>query len=700
MNPQSLSESQALTGKPFNPFEYTEEEIAEARKNAVRSCEAQTQAAEVAEVAETAETAETKIEELEHEVDDLRLTATIRSDEAIAAKADADQQFLENYCLKHNKRMPQTKEAVEKFARLIRKRELAELDAKANANKNEYALTPLEYAEEMEKEYPVIPLVSQIGPSWDDGILYGKAGELTRKICQYNEAHPVGVMLDLLVSLGSLFGPNPHFLINSTRHGTNEFVARIGETSRGRKGSGRDAVDEVLKLVDRDWYRDKVQSGFGSGESIVNEIRDSSVTTITDTKKGTSKDVVKPGVTDKRLFIREGELSRVFVLASKEGGTASAILRDGWDSKPLRNKVKGAANNGLSNSCVCMSPHLSLSGDITASELKKTMPDGSDSNGFANRFLYVYTSRVKLCPQGGPPLHLTDEVVYFYEAVQMAQKRSLVPLSSNARKLWAKMYMSLDDDQAEGIVGAMTARAAVHIRRLAMIIALVEKSGVVEVEHLRAAESLWDYCCDSVKYVFTKTTRDQERVLCWIGRESTLGKAVTLRRVREELYGKHKTAEWVRGQIEPLIQQGKLTLADQVITLVQGPSREIEGGCANFGCTHPKSCFQGAQLWMRNRAKSGRKFYNFGTGCAGAHVIRGRHKLFSMYYIYIFHLLGRIHFCAPHSWSYMATGKQCALCAPRTKGERQIHGQMADSVRKNGCTLVRGKLGRNLTESP
>jgi Protein of unknown function (DUF3987) len=563
--PLSLSESQALsTGKHFSPFEITEQDVKEAYEDAVRSC-----SNESANVAETADP-ETQIEQLECEIDELQAFALKKTDEAIAAKADADQQFLENYCLKHNKRMPQTKEAVEKFARLLRKRAADEIDVKTEAKKkvNEFTLTPFEYAEEMEKEYPVIPLASQHGPSWDDSILYGKAGDLVRKICQYNEAHPVGVMLDLLVSLGSLFGPNPHFLINSTRHGTNEFVARIGETSRGRKGSGRDAVDEVLKLVDRDWYRDKVQSGFGSGESIVNEIRDSSVTTITDTKKGTSKDVVKPGVSDKRLFIREGELSRVFVLASKEGGTASAILRDGWDSKPLRNKVKGAANNGLSNSCVCMSPHVSLSGDITAGELKSTMPDGAESNGFANRFLYVYTSRVKLCPQGGPQLHLTDEIVYFYEAIQLAQTRKLVPLSSGARKLMGKIYLQ-QEGQADGIVGAMTARAAAHIRRLATIIALVEKSAVVEVEHLRAAESLWDYCYDSVKYVFTKATRDQERILSWIERESTLGKAVTLRRVREELYGKHKTAEWIHNQVDQLVQQGKANLTDQVITLVK-----------------------------------------------------------------------------------------------------------------------------------
>ena len=557
----------AVAEPVYNPFDYTPDEIKKAWKEGSRCLDNLDQVAEPEPATETAE----KIEELECELENMRAFATAKTDAAIAAKADADQQFLENYCLKHNKRMPQTKEVVEKFARLIRKRELDEIDAKEDAkkSKNEYTLTPLQYAEEMEKEYPIIPYAHQSGPSWDDSILYGAAGELTRKICEYNEAHPVGVMLDLLVSLGSLFGPNPHFLINSTRHGCNEFVARIGETSRGRKGSGRDAVDEILKAVDATWYQEKVESGFGSGEAIVDKIRDSRTTVITDTKKGTSKDVIKPGVTDKRLFIREGELSKVFVLASKEGGTTSAIMRDGWDGKPLRNNVKGTANNGLSNTCVCMSPHLSLSGDITKGELIKTMPEGSDSNGFGNRFLYAFTSRVKLCPQGGPQLSLADEIVYFYESIKLAQTRKIVPLSSNARKLWAKMYMSLENDQADGVVGALTARAAVHIRRLAMIIALVEKSAVVEVEHLRAAEALWDYCYDSVKYVFTNTTRDQERILSWIQRESATGKAVTLARLREELYQRNRLADWVRDQVDRLVQQGKVTLTDQVISLVK-----------------------------------------------------------------------------------------------------------------------------------
>ena len=51
--------------------------------------------------------------------------------------------------------------------------------------------------------------------------------------------------------------------MGQTRHYTNEFMARVGATADSRKGTGRDAIDDVLKFVDADWksncvYRDSV----------------------------------------------------------------------------------------------------------------------------------------------------------------------------------------------------------------------------------------------------------------------------------------------------------------------------------------------------------------------------------------------------------------------------------------------------------
>ncbi len=82
---------------------------------------------------------------------------------------------------------------------------------------DKYAMTPEEIEVEMEKEFPVIPLATPGGPTWDDDIMYGILGDIVRKACASSEAHPAGVYLDLIVSLGNIFGRSAYFTVDSKR---------------------------------------------------------------------------------------------------------------------------------------------------------------------------------------------------------------------------------------------------------------------------------------------------------------------------------------------------------------------------------------------------------------------------------------------------------------------------------------------------
>jgi hypothetical protein len=95
-------------------------------------------------------------------------------------------------------------------------------------------------------EYPVRILPPGPGPRWNDKILYGIAGEIVRKVSAHCESHPAGMLLDFLVSFGSIVGRGPYFNIGATQHFTNEFMCRVGDSSKSRKGTGRDAIDDVL----------------------------------------------------------------------------------------------------------------------------------------------------------------------------------------------------------------------------------------------------------------------------------------------------------------------------------------------------------------------------------------------------------------------------------------------------------------------
>lgn len=416
-----------------------------------------------------------------------------------------------------------------------------------------YAMTPEEVDAELEKEFPVIPLKEQVGPEWNDDIMYGLAGDIIRKASQYCEAHPAGMYLDLLVAVGNIIGRGPYFNISQTRHYTNQFMARVGDTADSRKGTGRDAIDEVLRVADNSWYSHRVLSGFGSAEAIVNELRDPMQQQVVDKKSASGfREILVPGIDDKRLCIREGELASIFQLAGKNESRADIVLRDGWDGKALRNLVKGKSKDGLSNSAVCQEPHLSISGDTTRSELMAKMPPGAAENGFGNRFLYCYVYRTKLCPVGGPILDWSSEVVRLHHAIEWAKGIQYVPLTQSANKTWKRMYMGLDqpENKLPGLAGKMTARAAAHIRRLALIFALLDEFDIVDVQHLRAAERIWNYCHESARYIFTGTTGEQDQIRRFVERNGP----ATIAQIRRQVFHDHKKAEWVRAQVEGLIR--------------------------------------------------------------------------------------------------------------------------------------------------
>lgn len=427
---------------------------------------------------------------------------------------------------------------------------------------SQHGMSQDEWIDEHHEDYPVFPEPEQPGPTWSDDILYGIAGNIIRKASAYCEAHPASMYLDLLVSMGNIFGRGPYFKVNSTKHFTNEFAALVGETATARKGTGADSVKNLLSQIDADWLNKRTMSGFGSAQAIISAIRDSFVQSVRD-KKGVNgfKDIVVQGVEDKRLFIREAELSQVFNLANMKDSQVDVILRLGWDGSSLQNIVKGKSADGISQSVGCREPHFSISAATNVPELLKKMPQGADSNGFGNRFLYCYMYRTKKCPNGGPEMDWSKEVVELVDTIGFAQGVKHVGMSKAANAMWIRLYMDMEDHLPSGLIGLMIARRTAHIKRLAMIFALLDKKDQIDSCHLRAAKKLWDYCEDSARYIFTGCSLEQQRILKFV----TDHQPVTLTRIREELFQRNKKAEWIKLQTDDLIRNGFLSITDQVI---------------------------------------------------------------------------------------------------------------------------------------
>ena len=436
---------------------------------------------------------------------------------------------------------------------------------------SQYRMTCEEIAAQEDAEYPVYKLHESAGPDFDDADLYGPIGAVARRICQFSEAHAPTVYLNLIVSFGSMFGRGPYFNIDATKHYTNENIANVAPTSEGRKGTCSDAAEFFLRTISPAFMDRNNVSGFASSQAVIAQIKDSSTYQIRDRKTSMFKTVLVPGVEDKRLCIRENELSGLFKLLADSKNRAGELFRNAWDGKPLSNKVSGKTDEGEHRSLVCREPHVSIIGSTTPSLAKSTLPVGVDKSGDGNRFIWCFTKRTQLCPHGGPPIDWLSErieyagvtvllLVYLQQMLNEAYEPRLIPLTRAASKFCTHLYLRLENDRRIDFLGGMTRRAAAHIRRLAMILCLIDRENAVDVKHLQAAEAIWDFSQESARFIFKGYSLDQEKIL---RAASEKNDGLTLTDVHE-LFKRHKSAEWRRAQLRGLVEGGYLTVVNNV----------------------------------------------------------------------------------------------------------------------------------------
>jgi len=197
---------------------------------------------------------------------------------------------------------------------------------------------------------------------------YGLAGRLRNLLSPHTEADEVALLIQFLSYFGVLIGRSAHYQVEATQHYTNLYGCLVGATSRARKGTSYDQIDNLMHTVDTSWTLSNISGGCGSGEGLIAAVRDAMTKREPIKEKGRVvgyQDVeVDPGVLDKRLLVQEPEFASVLKIASREGNTLSMILRQAWDSGNLRNTVK---NNPL----MATGAHIAVVGHITQEELRR-----------------------------------------------------------------------------------------------------------------------------------------------------------------------------------------------------------------------------------------------------------------------------------------------------------------------------------------
>jgi hypothetical protein len=328
--------------------------------------------------------------------------------------------------------------------------------------------------------------------------LYGLAGDIVRAIDPHTEADPLAVLVTFLVMFGNTVNAGPHFLVEHTKHCVRLFVTLVGKTAKGRKGQSLSTARYLFDHIDQDWTRNRIASGLSSGEGLIFQVRDARF----ELNKDGKQVLVDQGEADKRFFLIEEELSGPLKIATREGNTLSAILRQAWDRGDLRPLTK-------TNPIRATGAHISIIGHITQEELLRHLTETEQTNGFANRFLWFLVKRSKIIPnpKGVPRALLEPLIARLRAAVDFARQTTVLVRDEEAEMLWAEVYPELSEGKP-GLFGSIIARAEAQAMRLACLYALLDSSIVVQRVHLKAAIALWKCAQESARLIFGDSLGD------------------------------------------------------------------------------------------------------------------------------------------------------------------------------------------------
>lgn len=375
-------------------------------------------------------------------------------------------------------------------------------------------------------------------PRLAEEALYGLPGDIVRTIDPYTEADQVAVLLNVLTAFGCIIGPSAHANVGYDLHPARLFVLQVGDTSKGRKGTGWSIPHYLFSQCDTEWAKNRIKSGLSSGEGLIYHVRDPVWKHEPIREKGrvvNYQDVeADPGEADKRLLILEPEFAEALTVMERDGNILSAIMRMAWDTGRLSPLTRH-------NQIEATLAHICLLGHITKDELLARLDDTSKANGFANRFLWVLVKRSKELPEGAAPpgdaLH--DLVTRLQACVEFARSVAEMKRDDQARLQWAAVYHDLSEGKP-GLLGAVISRAEAQVLRLSLIYALLDMSPVVRGEHLHAALAVWNYCEHSARLIFGNRLGDPtaDRMLDAI-RLAPLGMTDN---DLHEYFGRHKSA--------------------------------------------------------------------------------------------------------------------------------------------------------------
>jgi hypothetical protein len=215
----------------------------------------------------------------------------------------------------------------------------------------------------------------------------------------------------------------------------------------------------------------------------------------------------------------------------------------------------------------------SVGGLITLGELLETLKAVEVESGFVNRFLTMLVHRVKKISR---PIRVADKALIAERQAIVKELKDILEWlekhkndchseegedalglrmswDEEAGKTWDSFYNGLGDDDPDYLN-----RAEVFVMRLTMIYALLDKSTVMRLEHLKAALAVWRYAEQSAGLVYgNPQSPDVVRLLTKV-----LASGKMKRGGVSNFFGRNKSADELDWVMEEAVKgsQGKLEL--------------------------------------------------------------------------------------------------------------------------------------------
>jgi hypothetical protein len=102
----------------------------------------------------------------------------------------------------------------------------------------------------------------------------------------------------------------------------------------------------------------------------------------------------------------------------------------------------------------------------------------------------------------------------------------------------------------------MTGRAEAQVMRLALVYALADASGEIELEHLDAALALWRYCLDSARFVFGESLGDRVADDLRVALHEAGSVGLTRAEMSREIFGRNRSAREINESLAVLRRNG------------------------------------------------------------------------------------------------------------------------------------------------